>query len=57
MMIANDGNFNYNYDDFVAFDKPSWGSTSANTRATNVQVDKHLIRLPLGKPIVKLMKK
>jgi len=57
MMIANDGNFNYNYDDFVAFDKPSWSSTSANTRATNVQVDKHLVRLPLGKPIVKVMKK
>jgi hypothetical protein len=57
MMIANDGNFNYNYDDFVAFDKPSWDSTSANTRATNVQVDKHLVRLPLGKPIVKVMKK
>ena len=58
MMIANDGEFTYNYDDFVAFDKPSWdSSTSSSTRAVDSKTDKFRFNLPLGKPVVKVMKK
>lgn len=58
MMIANDGEFTYNYDDFVAFDKPSWdSSTSSSTRAVDSKTDKFRFNLPLGKPIIKVMKK
>ena len=58
ILTASDGEFTYNYDDFVAFDKPSWdSSTSSSTRAVDSKTDKFRFNLPLGKPVVKVMKK
>lgn len=52
MMIANDGDYTYNYDDFVEMDEVSW-SNSGTTRA--LQTGSRTNQPPLGRPKVKFM--
>lgn len=57
MMIANEGDYNYSYTDFVAFDEPSWKKPAEETRYVEIkgkEKDLHFMR-PLGKPVLKFM--
>lgn len=55
MMIANEGDYTYNYDEFVATDEPSWKVVD-NTRAVD-STEKNRFLPPLGRPRLKMMPK
>lgn len=57
MMIASGGTYTYVYDDFLAFDEPSWKTSSAAQTRVAVPWKKPQYWRPLGKPRLKLMPK